>query len=154
MVLDDATIERLTREAKPSVELTQLTPSKRKRGHKETQLEVEGAEGSRFRLIVRQLVLDPLDFSVILAYLPGGTTRVFHLRRHNGNSHEHANKLEGTGIRFDFHVHIATERYQVAGFKAEGYAESTDAYGDLPGAVGHMLEVAGFEPPTQGSWAV
>ena len=154
MVLDDPTIERLTREPKPSLELAQLMSAKRKRGHRETQIEVEGGEGSRFRVTVRQLVLDPLDFSVILAYLPSGSTRAFRLRRHNGNSHEHSNKLERTNIRFDFHVHMATERYQVAGFKEEGYAEPTDAYGDLPGAVAYMLEAAGFEPPTQGSMAV
>jgi len=154
MVLDDPTIERLIREPKPSLELARLMSAKRKRGHRETQVEVEGREGSRFRVIVRQLVLDPLDFSVILAYLPSGSTRAFRLRRHNGNSHEHSNKLERTNIRFDFHVHMATERYQVAGFKEEGYAEPTDAYGDLPGAVAYMLEAAGFEPPTQGSMAV
>ncbi|MBA3420894.1 MAG: hypothetical protein H0U12_03210 [Thermoleophilaceae bacterium] len=154
MVLDDTTIERLTRESKPSLELAQLMPAKRKRAHRETQLEVEGREGSRFRVIVRQLVLDPLDFSVILAYLPSGSTRVFRLRRHNGSSHVHSNKLEGTTIRFDFHMHTATERYQVAGFKEEDYAEPTDAYGDLPGAVAYMLEVAGFEPPAQRSMAV
>ena len=94
MVLDDPTIERLIREPKPSLELAHLMSAKRKRGHRETQVEVEGREGSRFRVIVRQLVLDPLDFSVILAYLPSGSTRAFRLRRHNGNSHEHSNKLE------------------------------------------------------------
>jgi len=154
MVLDDPTIERRIREPKPSLELAQLLSAKRKRGHRETQVEVEGREGSRFRVIVRQLVLDPLDFSVILAYLPSGSTRAFRLRRPNGNSHEHSNKLERTNIRFDFHVHMATERYQVAGFKEEGYAEATDAYGDLPGAVAYMSEAATFEPPTQGSMAV
>lgn len=149
MVLDDATIDRLTREPKPPLELAQLVPTRRKRAHRETHIEVEGREGSRFRVIVRQLVLDPLDFSVILGYLPSATTRVFHLRRHNGNSHVHTNRLEGTRLRFDFHVHVATERYQVAGFKEEDYAEPTDAYSDLPGAIAHMLDAAAFEPPEQ-----
>jgi hypothetical protein len=50
-----------------------------------------------------------------------------------------------------FHVHVATERYQAAGFKEDSYAEATNSYIDLPGAIRHMLNVANFEPPAQTS---
>ena len=116
-------------------------------------MQVTGTQGSNFRLVVRKLVRDPLDFSVTLAYEIPGSTRIFRLRRHNGASHWHTNKLEGTRLT-GFHVHMATERYQTAGFKEEAYAESTDAYESLSGAIEHMLEVAGFEAQSQGSFGV
>lgn len=107
---------------------------------------MQEANGSRFRLFARQLTLDPLDLSVILGYeVP--SSRVFRLRRHNGNSHRHTNRLDGEIVR-GFHIHMATERYQLAGLKE--YAEATTRYGDLAGAIDHMLDVAGLEPPAQG----
>jgi hypothetical protein len=38
-----------------------------------------------------------------------------------------------------FHVHVATERYQAAGFKEDSYAEATNSYIDLPGAIDTCL---------------
>jgi hypothetical protein len=100
--------------------------------------------------MVRQAILDPDDFSVILGYEPPSSTAIFRLRRHNGPSHDHPNQLEGTLVT-GFDVHMATERYQGAGFKEDGYAETTNLYSDLPGAIRHMLSVANFEPPAQTS---
>jgi len=154
VILTDETITTLLEESKPAVQVAALVPPTReKRGHRENQVQVTGAQGSNFRLVVRQLVRDPLDFSVLLAYEIPSSTRSFRLRRHNGASHSHTNKLEGTRLT-GFHVHMATERYQAAGFKEEAYAESTDAYESLSGAIEHMLEVAGFEAQSQGSFGV
>lgn len=75
--------------------------------------------------------------------------RTKRLRRHNGSSHRHTNRLEGRVVR-GFHVHLATERYQLAGLKEDDYAEATSNYGDLAVAIDHMLEAAGFESPSQG----
>lgn len=75
---------------------------------------------------------------------------MFLLRRHNGNSHDHPNRIEATIVR-GFHVHLATERYQVAGYKEDGYAAPTNAYGDLAGAIREMLSIANFEPPARES---
>ncbi|MDZ7814842.1 MAG: DUF1828 domain-containing protein [Planctomycetota bacterium] len=36
------------------------------------------------------------------------------MRRYNGKSHQHTNKIEGNTF-FDFHIHQATERYQEFG---------------------------------------
>lgn len=149
MLLSDARIAELIGEPKPTLELgSLLPPDKRKGAHRERQVQVTGENGSNFRVIVRQTVLDPHDFSVILAYEIPETTGVFRLRRHNGDSHDHPNRIEGDTVR-GFHVHIATERYQLAGYHEDGYAEATDAYGDLAGATQHILTAANFEPPAQ-----
>jgi len=154
VILTGTAINRLLEEPKPAVQVAALVPPTReKRGHRENQVQVTGTQGSNFRLVVRELVRDPLDFSVTLAYEIPGSTRIFRLRRHNGASHSHTNKLEGTRLT-GFHVHMATERYQTAGFKEEAYAESTDAYESLSGAIEHMLEAAGFEAQSQGSFGV
>jgi hypothetical protein len=148
MIFDDSQIQALVNEPKPTVELTELVPTTVKGRHRERQHSVTGSGGSGFRLIVRQLILDPSDFSVILAYEIPDTTGLFRLRRHNGDSHDHSNRLEGDTVR-GFHVHLATERYQLQGFREDGYAEPTNSYTDVIGAIRYMLEVAQFVPPAQ-----
>lgn len=150
MVLDDAQIQTLLAEPKPIVELAALNPTIAKGRHRESQRSVVGVSGSAFRLVVRQSILDPSDLSVILAHELPETTGLFRLRRHNGDSHDHPNRLEGSTVR-GFHVHLATERYQLAGYREDGYAEATNSYADLIGAVQHMLDVAHFAPPAQGT---
>lgn len=100
--------------------------------------------------MVRQSLLDVQDFSAILAWERPSRTGLFRLRRCNGRSHEHRNQLDGGEAFFDFHVHTATERYQLGGYDEEHYALPTDAYVDLAGAIRHLLEICSFEPPTQG----
>ncbi len=147
VLLSDDEIQRLISEPKP------LPPNyylrlrlKPKRGHKEAELDLEGAQGSPFRLILRQSMGNPFDFSVILAYCVPQTNITFRLRRYNGKSHEHTNKLEGN--RFcDFHIHQATRRYQEAGFGEDAYAEPTDRYADFQGAFQCMLANCGLELP-------
>ena len=119
---------------------------KAKRGHKEAELDFEGAEASPFRLIVRQSIANPLDFSLILAYRVPGTNIVFRLRRYNGKSHEHTNKLEMQTF-YGFHIHLATFRYQEAGFSEDAYAEPTDRYASLNGALECMLANCAFDVP-------
>jgi hypothetical protein len=150
VVIDDEQIQALLAERKPATDPSALVPNKRKRGHFETQREVVGAEGSRFRLVVRQSLLDVQDFSAILGWELPSHTGLFRLRRCNGRSHEHRNQLDGGDVFFGFHVHTATERYQLGGYDEEHYAEPTDAYTDLGGAIRHLLETCSFAPPAQG----
>jgi hypothetical protein len=123
-----------------------------KTGHKERELDITGASGSEFQVIVRQSAFNPLDFSVILGYSIPQSSVLFRLRRYNGRSHEHTNRIEGITF-FDFHIHTATERYQEAGYAEEHYAEITNRYADLSGAIQCLLQDCGFElpPGTQGS---
>lgn len=146
-LLPDSDIRRLLDESKslPAnyLELIRLKP---KRGHKEAELTVRGKEGSTFLVILRQNNLDPLDFSVIIGYEIPKTNVVFRLRRYNGKSHWHTNKIERS-IFFDHHIHQATQRYQEAGLKEDAYAEPTDLYVDLDSAFRCALQGCGFELP-------
>ena len=73
---------------------------------------VSGA--AEFRIILRRNHINPLDFSVILAVRVPNSNQLFRLRRYNGNSHEHTNKIENEKLH-DFHIHLATKRYQERG---------------------------------------
>jgi hypothetical protein len=150
-IVDEEKIRALLAEAKPAVEHSRLIPRKPKRGHLEAGRQVQGVDGSKFRLIVRQNQIDVLDFSVILGWEMPSYMRVFRLMRCNGRSHEHRNPIEGTAPFFDFHIHTATERYQLHGSSEEHYAEPTDAYTDLSGAIRHLLDTCAFQAPAQGT---
>ena len=117
-----------------------------KQGHKENNLDVSGLNGNGFRLIFRQSIANPLDFSVILAVRVPQSNRLFRLRRYNGRSHEHTNSIEGDTF-YGFHIHMATERYQELGSREDAYAEATDRYSDFAGAVDCMLADSGFDTP-------
>ena len=147
-ILTELDIASLLAEPKPLPEdyqtRLQLRP---KSGHKERELDLTGGAGSDFQLIIRQSLFNPLDFSVILGYLMPGSNVLFRLRRYNGRSHEHTNRIEGNTF-YDFHVHTATERYQTAGYEEDHFAESTDRFADLSGAIQCMLQDCAFEVPS------
>jgi hypothetical protein len=150
VLLSDIDIERLVGERKPLPKnyRRRLSP-KPKRGHREAEMSVTGTGGSQFSVVIRQASQDPLDFSVILRYHFAQSNRVFRLRRYNGKSHEHTNKLEGN--TFDsFHIHRATERYQDSGLAEDAFAEATDRYGSIEGAVECFLEDCAFDLPEDG----
>ncbi len=151
--LTDAKIISLLSESKalPSDYQSRLQ-LRAKSGHKERELDITGTSGSEFQIIVRQSVFNPLDFSVILGYSIPNSSVLFRLRRYNGRSHEHTNRIEGITF-YDFHIHTATERYQEAGYAEEHYAETTNRYADLSGAIQCLLQDCAFElpPGTQGS---
>jgi Family of unknown function (DUF6978) len=143
----DQDIARLIEEQKPLQEdyrsRIQLRP---KRGHKEQELDIQGANGSEFRLILRQSNFNPLDFSIILAYRPPNSNILFRLRRYNGRGHEHTNRIEGNKF-YDFHIHMATQRYQELGMREDAYAEPTDRFSDFASALQCMLNDSGFDIP-------
>ena len=112
-----------------------------KRGHKQRNLDLMGATGNKFQLILRQSGINVLDFSVILAVRVPNSNRLFRLRRYNGKSHEHSNRIEGERL-YGFHIHMATERYQVFGYREDTYAELTERYADFRGAIDCLIEDA------------
>ncbi len=148
--LTDEEISRLIRELKPLLADYQTRIQIRpKRGHKEREMDLRGADGSEFRLILRQSLFNALDFSVILAYCPPKSNQLFRLRRYNGKSHEHSNTIEGQTF-YDFHIHQATARYQEIGEKKEdAFATSTDRFADMQGAIRSLIEDCAFELPPQ-----
>ena len=142
----DKDINCLITEKKPLPEnyrsLIQLKP---KRGHSERELDVQGKEGNDFRLILRQSIINPIDFSVILAYRPKNSTQLFRLLRCNGK-HEHTNMFEKVTFD-DFYIHTATERYQEIGTREDGFAESTNCFTSFQDAIICMLKDGNFELP-------
>jgi len=143
----DDDIQSLVEERKPlPTDFQKRIELRAKRGHRERELDVRGAGGNDFRLILRQSMPNPIDFSIILAYCPKGTNRVFRLRRYNGSSHEHTNRIEGTRFR-GFHIHMATERYQELGGDEDSYAEHTDRFSDFQRALQCVLDDCAFETP-------
>jgi hypothetical protein len=146
-LLTDEDIAKLIAERKQlPASYTSKLGLREKRGHKERELDITGDNGSTFRLILRQSSLNILDFSAILAYLPEGSTQTFRLRRCNGKSHEHTNKLEKQTF-YDFHIHYATERYQTSGLREDAYAVPTDKYADFHGALRCLLDDCSFDEP-------
>jgi hypothetical protein len=117
-----------------------------KRGHKEQELDIQGATGHQFRLVLRQSSYNTLDFSIILGVFPAESTQLFRLRRYNGKSHEHTNIIESVKF-YDYHIHTATERYQKLGMREDSYAEPSDRFADLHTAINYMFKDCGFELP-------
>jgi hypothetical protein len=113
--------------------------------HEEAQIEIGLQDTGTFRIILRKNRINPLDFSVILGYVPPERIKVFRLRRYNG-VHRHTNKLESNSFR-DFHIHYATQRYQEAGWDIDAYAESTDRYDTVDGALETLLDDCNFIRP-------
>ena len=119
-----------------------------KRGHQERHLDITGDGGSEFRMILRQSTVNALDFSIILAVRVPQSNQVFRLRRYNGRSHEHTNLIEGASS-YDFHIHLATERYQEIGAREDAYAEPTNRYGTFQDALRRLLADASFDVPPE-----
>ena len=124
----------------------QKVQTKPKRGHRERELDLVGANGSEFRLILRESSFNPLDFSLILTWLPPQSTSPFRLCRYNGKSHEHTNSLESQKF-YEFHIHRATERYQQLGLREDSFAEPTDRYQDFARALQCLIQDCGFVMP-------
>lgn len=79
------------------------------------------------------------DFSCGLGLIPAGRSDAFMIRRYNGNSHEHTNKIEKTPPFRDFHIHTATARYQKSSYDDDEFAERTDLFDDFHSAFQTLL---------------
>lgn len=95
----------------------------------------------RFSLFARQSTRIADGFSAGLLWHAKSGEEVI-LLRCNGSDHPHPNKIEQQRIEFQCHVHITTERYIQANRKPEGYAEATDAYRTLAGALHELARRA------------
>lgn len=153
--LTDIQIDALVDEPKPLPAdwVQRLRPRPGRIGHTVRDLDIRGKHGTDFRIIVRQSVFNPLDFSVILGYRPNTGPRLFRLRRYNGRSHEHTNRIERDRF-YDFHIHLATERYQLLGMDEDSYATPTDRYADLASAQNSLILDCAFQMQRDGqlSW--
>ena len=86
-----------------------------------------------FEVYQRQNLLDLVDFSCGIAYLPLDGSRLT-LARYNGPSHEHGS------IAYQPHIHTATAAAIADGRKPEREASWTDRFSSLEGALACLLE--------------
>lgn len=147
-ILSDSQIAALISEGKRIPEgLRPLSRQVERNQHRRRDYEITGASGNGFLVAVRQSMLNPFDFSVILGYKVPGLNTVFRLRRYNGRSHIHTNTIERETVR-GFHMHMATERYQrFGGLKEDGFAQETSQYWNLESAIDRLIEDCGFVSP-------
>jgi hypothetical protein len=113
--------------------------------HEEAQFDIKMSDDTTFRVMMRKNLINPLDFSVILGYIPKDRQNIIRLRRYNG-VHEHSNHLEGVRFR-GFHIHYATRRYLAAGWDIDAYAELTNKYSTVDEAFDIYLNECNFVRP-------
>ncbi len=126
-------------------------PMSARNGHWQKGWEFDCDSGNRFVVKIRQACTNPMNFSVILGYMIPATYTVFRLRRYNGKSHFHTNTLEGEVPFYDYHIPIATERYQVPGFSEDHFAQKTDRFHDIASAIDCLVNDCGFRSPFAGT---
>lgn len=152
-ILTDEEIDRLLMESKPLPHNWKLRLQQRPKSDSQfTQRDcsVNGIDGHKFKIILRQNKINPLDFSIILMFEDKDGTE-FHLCRYNGkHPSQHTNRLEkahglpNSFFRNVFHIHRATQRYQEEGLDIVGYAEVTTEYSSFEKALDVFLKVNGF----------
>lgn len=154
--LTDDEIDSLVAESKPLPKhwTTRLRPhTKSNRQHAERDLEIQGEAENKFRIIMRQNAINPLDFSIILTFKDKDGSE-FVLRRYNGkHASQHTNRLEkarrepNSSFRNTFHIHKATQRYQEEGLPIDGYAEKTTDYASFDTALQAFVRSNGIVLP-------
>lgn len=147
--IDDVEIARLISVPKLLPEAWEARLKTRARpeiSQKRANLEIPTTSGL-FTIMIRESTVNVLDFSVVLAFTrPNGT--LFRLRRYNGLHGGHVNHIERQAIR-GYHVHIATERYQIAGYREDAYAIASQGFADIASALRLMFAECTFQlPPT------
>ena len=149
VIYTDAEIAALIAEPKPVTQRQGNFITRKLNRYETATINVLGDAGSDFRVIFRPNRQNPSNFSIVLAVQPVEGGHIFHLRRYDGR-HWHRNRLESTSRNkdrfYDFHIHTATERYQESSFPDDGYAEVTDRYHDMDGAIKYMAGDAGLYP--------
>ena len=104
-----------------------------KPGHRQRNYEVKTEAGARYRLYQRQSINDEQDFSCGLTLIRKGE-KPLSLVRYNGPSHRHGS------IHYRCHIHRSTAEAIEAGKRGDSYAEETDRYQNLTGALVCLIE--------------
>ena len=101
--------------------------------HRQRNYTAEAEEGALYRIYQRQNLDDEKDFSCGLALVQRGG-KPLTLIRYNGSSHAHG------AIRYRCHIHVAKAEALGAGRRIDSYAEETDRYCTLEGALACLIE--------------
>ena len=115
--------------------------SEREASHSQSSRKIPRINGEGDWLIyLRRNRGNQFDFSCGLGFFPKGRNQAFTLTRYNGKSHQHTNRLEKENPFYDFHIHTATEKYQLSSYSTEHRADITDRYADFYGAFTALLD--------------
>lgn len=143
----DKEIEEMMAEPKhPPVGTERRLRLQSKRGQKERRIDLRSDSGTEYHLILCQSTKSVNSFSVVLGVKKPLSNYLFRLRRHNGKSHQHTNRIEKNTIS-GCHIHYATERYQKLGMREDSFAMATDRYDSFCGAIDCMILDAKIEIP-------
>ena len=154
-ILNDQAISELIIEQKPLPADWRRRMVPRRKSHyqyDERDISVQSNGNKEFRIIIRRSLINLLDFSIILMFEDiDHSYRLLrcngmHLSRHT-NRWEKEQGLPNAWFDPNFHIHRATERYQEAGFKIDGYAEVTTLYSDYNSALPEFLRLSNFQEP-------
>ena len=102
-------------------------------------------QGNKFRIMLSPKN-NPRRFSVILQVYPFNDDRDFRLRRYNGEQISHKNERGDKPIT-GFHIHYATEKYQLKNKDEDHFAKPTNRYTDIHGALDCLIEDGNFQEP-------
>lgn len=103
------------------------------------QLSIELYSGDHnFNIYMRQAMMDEDNFSCGISLTVDGNSDIT-LARYNGSNHVHVNKCDGRRFDFECHIHEANEKSLKASKKIENYAEPTNRYTNLQGAIQCVL---------------
>lgn len=120
-----------------------LVPIEERR-YRRADVELQGTSGRVYVIYLRQLIEFPENFSVgCYLQLPG---RAFRIRRYNGGWQPHRNPIEKERFQGP-HIHMATKRYQSAGYEEDKYAIPTDRFNDPPSAFRCLMEDCMIKEP-------
>jgi hypothetical protein len=122
--------------------------SSKAKSHWQAEMTAKDESGNVYRLYQRQSSIDADNFSAGIVWLARDGVSV-PLARYNGSDHAHSNPIEGTSFDFVCHIHATTERYAPTS-KPDKYAEETDRYTTLPGALSALIEDYNIEDITPG----
>jgi hypothetical protein len=112
---------------------------KASKGARRVDIPLLSDSAEKFSVFGRVAIDDPLDFSAGLKVVfPDGSKT--NLMRCNGIHGWHRNDLEQERFEGKCHVHQATERYIQRGWDAEKFAEITDTYLSIDGALEYLLK--------------
>lgn len=110
--------------------------------HTRRDFRVHSEDGRHeFVLFTRQSTVINDNFSAGLRWKSKTGEEVI-LVRCNGSDHPHGNSIERDEFGAQTHIHRATERYIVAGKKAESFAKPTENYTTLAGALHELVRLA------------
>jgi len=151
IIITDEEIDALIKERK----LINGRFSKRENmGSNEHILNLTGVKGNKFCIIIRVSMSNNRNFSVVLGVKGVSLKKLFHLKRYNNDCHQHTNRIEDEELSACFHIHIATERYQIKNYKEDGYATPTQRYNNVSGALKCLFKDANIEDPNDRQYSL